>query len=72
MKTVVLAIQGMHCDGCAETVNAILKLEKGVASSTVFLDEQQARIEYDPASTGPDRLIFAIERAGYSAAQMGS
>ena len=72
MKTIVLTIGGMHCDGCAATVNDILKSENGVTSSTVSLEAQEARIQYDPARTDPDRLVFLVERAGYSAAQMGA
>jgi len=30
MKTVFLRIEGMHCDGCAETIKALLDVEAGV------------------------------------------
>jgi MerR family copper efflux transcriptional regulator len=69
MKTSTFTIRGMHCDGCAETVNALLAREPGVKTSTVSFQEGKARALYDPSVTSSDRLIAVIERAGYRAAQ---
>ena len=35
MKTLVVSIEGMHCDGCAGTIQALLTLETGVKAATV-------------------------------------
>jgi copper chaperone CopZ len=69
MKTATVTIRGMHCDGCAETVKALLAGEPGVKASTVSFREGKARVLYDPSATSTDRLIAVIERAGYRAAQ---
>ena len=71
MKTAIFTVSGMHCDGCAETVKALLAREPGVKTSTVSFQEAKARLLYDPAATSPERLIAVIERAGYRAAQSG-
>jgi MerR family copper efflux transcriptional regulator len=68
MKTATFTIRGMHCDGCAETVNALLAREPGVKTSTVSFQEGKGRVLYDPSVTSTDRLIAVIERAGYRAA----
>ena len=60
-----LKIEGMHCDGCAETIRAMLRMEPGIEASDVSYAEATARVLYDPAKTDRDRLIAAIEKSGY-------
>lgn len=68
MKIVVLAIEGMHCEGCAETITALLTVEAGVKAASVSFKEGRARVLYDPARTDESSLIAAIEKGGYKAA----
>lgn len=72
MKTLVATIGGMYCEGCAETIKALLKMEPGVQTSTVSFKERNARILFDPSATSAERLIAAIERGGYKAARQTS
>lgn len=72
MKTLVATIDGMHCEGCAETIKALLKMEPGVRTSTVSFKERSARILFDPSATSKERLIAAIERGGYKVARRTS
>lgn len=65
MKNLALKISGMHCDGCAETIEALLAAEPGVQASSASYTTGTARVLYDPATTETSRLIAAIERAGY-------
>ncbi|MBI4273980.1 MAG: MerR family DNA-binding protein [Rhizobiales bacterium] len=67
MKTAIFTIEGMHCDGCADTIKALLSLEPGVQAATVLFKDGNAKVLYDPAATREDRLIAAIERGGYKA-----
>lgn len=71
MKTVFLQIEGMHCDGCAETIKGLLAVETGVKASSVSFEERRARVLYDPAQTDESRLIAAIEKGGYKVASTG-
>jgi copper chaperone CopZ len=68
MKTVVLGIEGMHCDGCAETIKALLAVESGVKAASVSYPERSARVLYDPAVVDEAKLVAAIERGGYKVA----
>jgi MerR family copper efflux transcriptional regulator len=68
MNTAIFTIKGMHCEGCAERIKALLVREPGVTTSTVSFKDGHARVLYDPVITSADRLIAAIERAGYRAA----
>lgn len=65
VKFVTLKIQGMHCDGCANTIKALVEREPGVKSVAVSFENGEARVLYDPAATGEDKLAILVERAGY-------
>lgn len=65
MKSMIVAIEGMHCDGCAETIKALLSLEAGVEAVSVSYQEGRARVSYDPAAVDPAKLVAAIEKCGY-------
>ena len=65
MKTVFLQIQGMHCDGCAETIKALLAVEAGVKASSASFKEGCARVLYDPEVVDERKLVAAIEKGGY-------
>ena len=66
MKTLTVSIDGMHCDGCAETIKALLTVEPGVKAADVSYAERRARVLYDPAAIDETRLVAAIERGGFS------
>jgi copper chaperone len=72
VKSLILEIQGMHCDGCAETIKALVGREPGVKSVAVTFAGGEARILYDPAATSEDRLIAAVERPGFRVAGRGA
>lgn len=65
MKTTSFKIEGMHCDGCAQTIKRVVEQEPGVQSATVSFKDQEARVLYDSKATGEDRLVAAIERPGF-------
>jgi len=65
MNTAILGIQGMHCDGCAQTIEALIRAKPGVRAAEVSFQDGQARILYDPQTIGEDQLVEVIERAGY-------
>lgn len=65
MKSVDLTILGMHCEGCAKTVEALLKSEPGVKAATISYAKGIARVMFDPASVDLSSLVKAVERAGY-------
>ena len=66
VKTAIFKIDGMHCDGCARTIEALVAAEPGVRKATVSFKAREARILFDPQTVGEDRLVTAIRQAGYS------
>jgi copper chaperone len=65
VNNLTLQIQGMHCDGCTETIKAVVEREAGVKAAAVSFKGGEARILYDPAATSAERLVTAIGRLGY-------
>lgn len=57
----------MTCDGCVKSVTRTLQAVAGVQRVEVSLDEEKARVTYDPKKAGLAELKRAVERAGYEA-----
>ena len=72
MKQITLKVEGMHCEGCAQVVEALLGREDGVQKAAVSYAKREARVLLDPAATDLNKLAAAIERAGYRFAQSGA
>lgn len=67
MKTTVLAIAGMHCNGCARTIEALLARVQGVRRVEASFDERRARVLHDPDRAPVADLVTAIARGGFEA-----
>ncbi len=65
MKTAKFKIEGMHCDGCAATVKALVEQEPGVKAVSVSFKDGEARVLYDPEAITEDRLAATIQKPGY-------
>ncbi|MFZ1682216.1 MAG: heavy metal-associated domain-containing protein [Rhizobiaceae bacterium] len=63
---VALKIEGMHCGGCAASVEKALKAAPGIRSVTVDLAGGSARVEAD-ADADTALIVAAVEDAGYDA-----
>jgi Hg(II)-responsive transcriptional regulator len=64
VKTAIFKIEGMHCDGCAETIKAMVGTVPGVRAADVSFGDRQARILYEPKSITEDELVTAVEGGG--------
>jgi Cu+-exporting ATPase len=66
--TVEFPVTGMTCANCAMTIERTLKKKvPGVLNASVNFASERARVEYVPSLTTIDRMIDAIEDAGYGA-----
>jgi copper chaperone CopZ len=65
MKTIVLKIEGMHCEGCADTIKALVEKAQGVRMATVSVESGEARVLFDPAAIGEDEIVAVVQRPGY-------
>jgi Cu+-exporting ATPase len=62
-----LPITGMTCASCANRVERTLNQLEGVSASVNYATER-ATVEFDPSDVAPERLVEAVEAAGYHAA----
>ena len=68
MKTaeeVELPIGGMTCAACARTVERQLAHSPGVAKASVNFATRTASVSFNPAQTGIEKLVAAVEEVGY-------
>jgi copper ion binding protein len=66
-KTVTLTVSGMTCQGCANAINTAVAETDGVITLEVSLEDSSAVVKYDPGKINEEKLILAIEDAGYKA-----
>lgn len=64
---VAYAVEGMHCDGCAQAIVAEVSEVKGVRSVKCTFESKQAVIALDDATSLPE-AERAITKLGYTIA----
>ena len=67
MKTEIYRIAGMHCEGCAQTIEALLGQMPGVKRVAVSFGAREAQVELDPGVANDAGIVSTIERAGFRA-----
>jgi copper chaperone CopZ len=55
----------MTCASCQQHVESALSATPGVESARVDLMAHRASVVFDPALTQPEKLVKAIQAAGY-------
>ena len=65
MNKIVLNIEGMHCAACSAAVEKSVGKLEGVDSVSVNLTAGNALIYFDDSIIGPDKMIDAINNAGF-------
>lgn len=66
-KTIVIAVEGMTCEGCASQLNVALKRVKGVISAEASYANKNVKVVYSPKQVTVERIKKAIYDAGYVA-----
>lgn len=64
-SVVVLAVEGLHCQGCVSGVRNELGRVTGVGQTIVDLATGRAQVVIDPQRVGPPQLLAAVEEAGF-------
>lgn len=65
-KTVSFGIEGMSCDGCANSIERVLGRIPGVRESNVTFKSKEAVVTFDPSRADEGSLMAAITKAGYT------
>ncbi|MBZ0277801.1 MAG: heavy-metal-associated domain-containing protein [Anaerolineae bacterium] len=61
-------VQGMHCVGCAMTIDGALEDLPGVKSASTNYARQVVDVEYDEQKITVAQIISVVKEAGYTAA----
>ncbi|KAL2088165.1 hypothetical protein ACEWY4_016993 [Coilia grayii] len=67
VQNATLAISGMTCHSCVQTIEGMISQRPGVHSITVSLQEEKGTVTFDPALTSAEELRAAIEDMGFVA-----
>lgn len=68
MNTVTFKVEGMHCGGCAQIIQALLERSAGVQKAAASFDDGEARVLYDSRAVTEEQLVAVIEKAGFRVA----
>ena len=66
-SSIRLHISGMTCATCSGRIEKVLGKQAGVLAAQVNLASEVATIAYTPGTTSPDKLIKAVDNAGFVA-----
>lgn len=66
-QRVVLAVKGMYCASCEQTVVTMLRRTAGVLKADVSVERGEATVSYDSTRTSPAQLVQVVKTLGYEA-----
>ena len=66
-KTVVIAVEGMTCEGCATHINETLKKLNGVVSAEASFPNKNVKVIFNPKQITLEQIKRAIDEIGYKA-----
>lgn len=65
MRTVLLRINGIHCETCITHLTRSLQATPGVERVDVDLMSRSARVEHDEGACKMNDLVSAVMRVGF-------
>lgn len=71
LATATIPVKGMSCAGCEVTIRTALEKVPGVIAASADAAAGVATVKYDPEQVGLQKLVEAINRAGYRATLPG-
>jgi len=66
-----LKVSNMWCPACAWLIDESLKKTPGIIDSACNFSTDRLQVNYNPIKTSPDRIIDAVKKLGYRAAEPG-
>jgi copper chaperone CopZ len=64
-KTITLAVEGMTCEGCENTVKESVEKLPGISSAVASYKEKTAIVSFDSTLTKTEEISKAITDVGY-------
>lgn len=72
VKGVSIAVEGMACEGCAQTLQETLSEIDGVKNVRIGFKEKEAQIQFVDGKVTPERLLEVIELRGFKAKRLNT
>ncbi len=66
-KIVIIAVEGMTCEGCATHINETLKKLNGVVSAEASYQNKNVKVVFNPKQITLEQIKKAIDEIGYKA-----
>ena len=63
--TVTIRVEGMHCDGCASSIEKKLKATEGVEEVRLSFPKKEAWIKYDDQKISVSKIREVITSTGF-------
>ena len=63
--TVTIRVEGMHCGGCASSIEKKLKATEGVEEVRVSFPKKEAWVKYNDQKISVDQLHEVIKSTGF-------
>ena len=70
MKKSKLAISGMTCASCVQSIQNYVGSQEGIKNVNVNLLSESAEVEYDPAVIDPAKILDLVDDIGYKAEEI--
>jgi copper chaperone len=67
--TTIIKVEGMHCEGCASSVEKKLKATEGVEEVRIDLPKKEAWVKYDDQKVTVAKLREVINSTGFKAVE---
>lgn len=65
IEVAVINVSGLHCESCVNTITTTLNEIDGITDAKVSLEQEQAKIKFEPAKVSMEDVKTAIEGKGY-------
>ncbi len=65
-ESATIAVSGMKCGGCENTINTAVSAIDGVLSVKASHQDKKVEVEFDPSKTDIEAVEDAIEDAGFT------
>lgn len=65
-EKLLVKIEGMHCEGCAEGITKKLTQTRGVLATDVHFTNAVQVVDYDAARVSPEAVVAAITNKGFT------
>ena len=65
MSSTTVAVPGIHCDHCKQSIEGALRTMPGVRSADVSVPDRSVAVDYDDSVVDLDAIRNAIIEQGY-------